>query len=84
MILLKKHQLAAALGRSPGYVSAMVRAGFVMRYGMTTTKASALNWLAENPSFRASHHYPRKTQQPLRQPTSPAASTAGMSGELTR
>ncbi len=40
--LLNKKKLAEALGRSPGYISAMIKAGYRMRYGMQTSLPHAL------------------------------------------
>jgi hypothetical protein len=45
------------MGRSPTYVSAMVRRGYVMAFGTKTTLEHALGWLAENPDFRTCQAY---------------------------
>jgi hypothetical protein len=54
--LLNKSQLAKSLGRSKGYVSAMVKRGFTTPCGRTTLKA-AMTWMAENPDFRVADAY---------------------------
>ena len=58
MELLNKSQLAARLGRSNSYVSAMCRAGFQVPCGRTTLKA-AMDWMAAHPDFRMSDAYSR-------------------------
>lgn len=57
--LLNKSQLAEMLGRSKGYVSAMVKAGFTTPCGRTTLKA-AMDWMAKNPDFRVADAYAPK------------------------
>lgn len=52
-------ELAAALGRAAGYVSAMRRSGFVMPGGMATPD-EALDWLRRHPEFRRRLIYPPK------------------------
>lgn len=50
--LLNCKQLAAALQRkSAGFVTAMKAAGYQFQYGNRTTRAHALKWLKENPTF---------------------------------
>ena len=44
--------LAAQLGRSPGYVSAMKSAGYKFTHGTRTLLSDALGWLAAHPEFR--------------------------------
>jgi len=57
-VLLKKGELAAAMGREATYVSGMIRAGYKMLYGTQTTLKHALAWRAENPNFRLVDAYP--------------------------
>ena len=66
MDLLNKSQLATQLGRSPTYVSGMIRCGYVMKFGTKTTLKHALSWLADqcasSPArggFRLSQAYPQ-------------------------
>lgn len=64
MELLNKSQLAAELGRTPTYVSGMIRCGYVMKFGSKTTLKHALAWLADQSSsscsggFRLAQAYP--------------------------
>jgi hypothetical protein len=62
--LLNKSQLAERLGRSKGYVSAMVKAGFTTPCGRTTLKA-AMQWMAENPDFRVADAYRPRVTNPV-------------------
>jgi len=64
MNLLNKSTLAEALNHAPGYVSAMLRAGYRMRYGTSTDLHHALTWLESHPEFRSSHQYPRVSKKP--------------------
>lgn len=82
-VLLNKKALAEVLDHAPGYVSAMIRAGYRMQYGTQTSLQHALSWLEENPNFRASHQYPRKKKNQRRQQRRKGleAVAAGMSGE---
>lgn len=50
--LLNCSRLAEALGRSPGYVSAMKAAGYQMEFANRTRLSHALSWLRKNPDFR--------------------------------
>lgn len=79
--LSNKSALAASLGRAPGYISAMQRAGYRMQYGTLTTLSHALCWLAAHPDFRACHQYARKTPPPPRPLTDHPAATSDMCGE---
>ena len=54
---LNAKQLAAELGRSRSYITAMKRAGYVFEFGTTTTYSHACIWLKKNGNqFRASHY----------------------------
>jgi hypothetical protein len=53
--LINKKQLAEAMGRTPAYVTAMIRAGYEMPYPGRTTLRHALAWLAENQDFIAAY-----------------------------
>jgi hypothetical protein len=44
--------LAARLGRSPGYVTAMKSGGYKFTHGTRTLLSDALRWLAQHPQFR--------------------------------
>lgn len=44
--------LAARLGRSPGYVTAMKSGGYKFTHGTRTLLSDALHWLAQHPQFR--------------------------------
>lgn len=59
MQLLNRAQLAAALGRSPGYVSAMIKEGLKFNCGRISLR-SALAWMDANPDFRMADAYPRR------------------------
>ena len=63
MTLLNRSELAVALGRSPGYVSAMVKSGMQMPCGRISLK-SALAWMADHPDFRMADAYPRRSVTP--------------------
>jgi hypothetical protein len=67
--LLNKSQLAERLGRSKGYVSAMVKAGFTTPCGRTTLKA-ALMWMDANPDFRVADAYAPKVKVTSRRKSS--------------
>jgi len=54
--LLNGRDLAKAIGRSPFYVCAMKKAGYVMLYGSKTTQVHALEWLAAHPDFRTTEY----------------------------
>ncbi len=59
---LKKGELAKALRRCPNWVTGMIRAGYIMETGGTSSLNHALTWLADrslegNP-FRLSDWYP--------------------------
>ena len=64
MKLLNKSQLAAELGRTPTYISGMIRCGYQMKFGTKTTLSHALDWLADRSSssetggFRLAQAYP--------------------------
>jgi hypothetical protein len=62
--LLKKGELANAMGASPGYVSGMIRKGYKMEYGTRTTLEHALAWRAANPNFRLVDAYPSMVSKP--------------------
>lgn len=47
--ILSRKELAAKIGRSPGFVSAMRKAGFSR---IVNTPQEALEWLKNNPKFR--------------------------------
>ncbi|MBQ8723090.1 MAG: hypothetical protein IJY80_02245 [Opitutales bacterium] len=47
--ILSRKELAAKIGRSPGFVSAMRKAGFSR---IVSTPEEALEWLKNNPKFR--------------------------------
>lgn len=47
--ILSRKELAAQIGRSPGFVSAMRKAGFNR---VVTTPGEALEWLRQHPKFR--------------------------------
>lgn len=47
--ILSRKELAAQIGRSPGFVSAMRKAGFPC---IVTTPGEALEWLKKHPKFR--------------------------------
>lgn len=49
MSILSRKELAAKIGRSPGFVSAMRKAGFPR---IVTTPEEALKWLKEHENFR--------------------------------
>lgn len=59
---LLKGEVAAMMGRSPQYVTGMLRAGYVMETGGKTSLNHALTWLAALSSagtpFRLSDWYP--------------------------
>jgi hypothetical protein len=60
--LLNKKRLAEAMGHSPTYVSAMIKCGYVMKFGSRTTLKHAHAWLADRASsgrpFRVAEAYP--------------------------
>jgi len=60
MKILNKSQLAAELGRSRGYVTAMCAAGYEMEFGTTTTVNHALRWLRTNRDFRSTGFWNRR------------------------
>lgn len=47
--ILSRKELAAKIGRSPGFVSAMRKAGFSR---IVSTPEEAIEWLKNNPKFR--------------------------------
>jgi uncharacterized membrane protein len=57
--LLNRKEVADTLRRSPGYVSAMKAAGFVMPGGLTTFEAT-FAWLAAHPKFTRESVYPTR------------------------
>ena len=59
-LLLNKSKLAESLGRSRGYITAMIAAGYEMEYGSFTTVGHALRWLKANRSFRSTGYWSRK------------------------
>lgn len=62
--LLNATQLAARMGKSTGYVSAMKAAGYVFQFGNQTTFRHAMNWRRLNPAFRSTAYY-RAHRRPL-------------------
>lgn len=64
--LLNKRELAFEIGRSPAYVSAMVREGYSMPFGGRSTRKHALEWLEKNPLFRASDIYFKPSKKVLK------------------
>jgi hypothetical protein len=60
MKILNKSQLAESLGRSRGYVTAMVTGGYEMEFGTTTTLPHALAWLRANRDFRSTGFWSRR------------------------
>jgi hypothetical protein len=75
MKVLNKTKLAHEMGRGPGYISAMVRAGYRMQYGTLTTLRHALQWLAAHPDFRQTDVYrPRARKAATAADKSPAPS----------
>ncbi len=49
--LLNCKQLAASIGRSPGFISAAKAAGYALPYARLTTRRHFLKWLAAHPDF---------------------------------
>ena len=54
--LLNAKELGESMGKNGQYVTAMKHAGYVFQYGRMTTRKHALEWLADNPAFVASHY----------------------------
>lgn len=59
--LLNKRELAELMKRSRGYITSMIAGGYRMRYGTRTTLEHALTWLEENPDFRSTEFFKRRT-----------------------
>lgn len=57
---LNRKELAALLDRSPGYVSAMKRAGFTEFMPGRFRFSDAMTWLKAHPEFRTTDAYPSK------------------------
>jgi predicted DNA-binding transcriptional regulator AlpA len=55
--LLDIKQLAQAMGRSRGYIYAMMASGFRMSHGSVSTQSSARQWLKDHPDFRSSGYF---------------------------
>ena len=70
--LLNKSELAVEIGRSRGFVSAMIRAGYVPKYGTRSTLPHALEWLEQNPDFRMADVYPSTARLRTAQGRQPA------------
>lgn len=61
--LLSRKQLAAQLGRSPAYVTAMQLAGYKLPYAGRTTRKHALAWLAAHADFRPTAYLQARTRE---------------------
>lgn len=57
--MLNAKELAAAMRRSPWYVSAMRAEGYRFAFGTTTTLLHAQAWLAANLGFRSTEYAAR-------------------------
>src|ERR1051325_1642906 len=55
--LLNATQLGEAMGKGPGYVTAMRAAGYEFEFGNQTTLRHALRWRKKNPAFRSTSYY---------------------------
>jgi hypothetical protein len=65
--ILNAKRLAESLGRHQQFVTAMKRAGYAFKYGRMTTREHALEWLANNTDFIATHFLaPLKDGSPLK------------------
>jgi hypothetical protein len=79
MKLLNCQELAEAMGKKPGYVSAMRAAGYQFQFGNQTTLRHALRWRGKNLRFRSTSYY-RGHRRPL---GGELAVAGDRSGELT-
>ena len=75
--LLNCTRLAEELDVWPGYVTAMRKAGYVFTAAYRTTLASALEWLADNPDFRAEHWLKAKPSKKQKGAARRSVSTGG-------
>lgn len=74
----KKGALARAMGHAPNYVSAMIRAGYVMEWGDKSSLMHGMRWKKAHPEFRVSDWYP-SMKGPLHKNPNRKSSTADKS-----
>lgn len=70
--LLNGRELAAEMGQSPGYVSAMKEWGYEFEFGTKTTLAHALRWRRRNKDFRTTAYHRAHRRQPGDVPAVPS------------
>ncbi len=59
---LNRKQLAEKTGFSTTHISAAVKCGYRFKYGKRTREKDFLDWIEDNPDFRITQAYPKRSQ----------------------